>query len=65
MKTKNKIKILIIASIFGILWSIYLLYNKRGGYLNANDWIAVGVTSLFVIGLVYYLSNKWKKEDLD
>ncbi|TCN49910.1 hypothetical protein D0809_24125 [Flavobacterium circumlabens] len=65
MNTKNKIKILTIASILGLLWSIYILYTKRGGYLNSNDCIAIIITSLFVIGLVFYFINKWKREDLD
>ena len=60
MDNKKKIKILIFGSILGILWSIYLLYNRRGGYLITNDWISIGVTSLFMVGLIFYFKNKWK-----
>lgn len=64
MKTKNKIIILIIASVIGIFYSIYLLYSKKG-YLTTNDYIALSVTSIFVIGLEYYFIKKWKKEEKD
>lgn len=60
MDNKIKLRILIFGSILGIFWSIYLLYNRRGGNLIANDWISVGVTSLFMIGLIFYFKNKWK-----
>lgn len=60
MDNKKKLRILIFGSILGIFWSIYLLYNRRGGNLIANDWISVGVTSLFMIGLIFYYKNKWK-----
>lgn len=64
MKTKNKILILVIASIIGIFYSIHLLHSKKG-YLNTSDYIALIVTSIFVIGLDYYFINKWKKEEIE
>lgn len=64
MKTKNKILILVIASVIGIFYSIHLLYSKKG-YLNTSDYIALSVTSIFVIGLDYYFINKWKKEEIE
>lgn len=60
MDNKKKLRILIFGSILGIFWSIYLLYNRRGGNLITNDWISVGVTSLFMIGLIFYFKNKWR-----
>lgn len=64
MKTRNKILILVIASVIGIFYSINLLYSKKG-YLNTSDYIALSVTSIFVIGLDFYFINKWKKEDIE
>ncbi len=64
MKIKNKILILVIGSVIGIFYSLYLLYSKKG-YLNTSDYIAFSITSLFVIGLDYYFINKWKKEEIE
>lgn len=64
MKAKNKIMILIIGSIVGVFYSIYLLYSKKG-YLSTSDYIALSISSIFVVVLDYYYINKWKKEQID
>jgi len=64
MKTKNKILILVISFVIGILYAIHLLYSKKG-FLSTSDYIALSFTSIFVIGLDYYFINKWKKEEIE
>lgn len=58
---KKNIAILIVSSLAGILWAVYLLYNERGGNLVTNDWMALCITCFFVVCLGYYFVNKWKK----
>lgn len=59
---KKNIQILIASSVIGIFWSVYLLYSERGGYLAVGDWIALTITSVFVVGLNFYFISKWKKK---
>lgn len=63
MKKKNNLKIVIIGSITGIIFSGYLLYTRRGGYISGSDWIVLSIVSLFVMSLIYYFKSKWEKEE--
>jgi uncharacterized phage infection (PIP) family protein YhgE len=62
MEIKNKLKVVIISSVIGVFYSIYLLYNKRGGYMATNDWLSILVVIAFLIGLIIYFKKKWERE---
>lgn len=60
---RNKVNILIISSILGVSWATYLLYNRRGGYMKFNDFIAIGIVCVFLFVLINYFMRKWKNEE--
>lgn len=63
MEINKRLKFLIIGLIMGLFWTIYSLYNMRGGKLVTNDWISIIVICAFMIGLFFYFKNKWKSEE--
>ena len=63
METNKKLMYLVVGSILGIAYTIYSLYNNRGGYMTTNDWISTLFACLFVTGLFFYFKKKWKNEE--
>ena len=63
MEVNKRLKILVNGGILGVFYTIYRLYNNRGGYMATNDWIATLFVILFVVGLFFYFKNKWKNDD--
>jgi hypothetical protein len=63
MKENKRYRILIIAGISGILYTIFLLYKRRGGYLINIDLFSILIVVLFVFGLVYYFRKKLKEKE--
>lgn len=62
---KNRIKFLSLFSVFGLIFSTYLLYNRREGFLCTNDFISLIIVSAFLIILLIYFksknrSNRWR-----
>ncbi|MCC9073231.1 hypothetical protein LNQ49_16765 [Flavobacterium sp. F-65] len=59
MEKKKRLKVLGVSLMVGVIWSVYLLYSKRGGYIAGSDWFAIGVVCLLSIGLFFYFKKKW------
>ena len=57
---KNRFYILIYASVLGIIWTLYLLYCKKG-YLSKTDYIIIGIIIIFITALLCYFKRKLKK----
>ena len=55
---KDRFKVIVGASFFGICFATYLLYNRRGGYLATNDYLSLVVVTVFVVFFLVYLKKK-------
>ncbi len=60
MEVNKRLKNLVVGCMLGVFYTIYRLYNNRGGYMATNDWIATLFVILFGIGLFFYFKKKWK-----
>jgi hypothetical protein len=58
MKKNKRFRILIIAGVFGVLYTVLILYRRRGGYLINYDIFSILFVILFLIGLIYYYKMK-------
>lgn len=63
METKKRLKLIIVFSVIGILVTIYRFYNLRNGDVKMTDWVSIGVTCVFLIGLYFYFKKKWESEE--
>jgi hypothetical protein len=57
----NRIYTVFVALFVGIFWAIFLLYNRRGGYLNANDFIALLTAFVLVLVILLLVIKKQKR----
>ncbi len=60
MEGNKKFRVLIIAGILGVLYTIFLLYKRRG-YLINTDWFSILFVGIFASGLIYYFKKKSEK----
>jgi hypothetical protein len=58
MKQNKRFRVLIIAGVFGVLFTTFILYKRRGGYLINYDMFSILFVFLFVIGLICYHKKK-------
>lgn len=63
METNKRLRTIVIGGALGVFYTIYRLYDNRGGYMATNDWIATLFVILFAVGLFFYFKNKWKNEE--
>jgi|GEM_PF-4382484 len=64
MNQDKRFRIIIIAGILGVSYTIFLLYKRREGHLIINDLYSIVFVSLLVIvTTIYYFRNKSKDKE--
>lgn len=63
MDVNKRKKFLLVGSIIGLLWTIYLFYNRNNGHFSTNDIISIFVVIVFAIALSFYFKRKWEREN--
>jgi hypothetical protein len=53
----KRYNIIVFASILGLLWTSYLLYNKGGG-LSKSDIVIIILIIIFLAGLLRYFKKQ-------
>jgi len=59
MEASKRRKFLLIGSISGFFWTVYLLYNNSGGHFTKNDIYAILIVFIFIISMFFYF-RIWK-----
>lgn len=58
MNKKDRFKVIVGASILGICFSTYLLFQRRGGYLVNSDYFTLVFLAILLAIFLIYLKKK-------